>query len=43
MDSESDEKTGNVHINRLRPRFYDWTEFEIQTVRGIGYRAVKKV
>ena len=43
MDSESDDKTVNVHINRLRTRFYDWPEFEIQTVRGIGYRAVKKV
>mgnify|MGYP000090237235 CR=1 FL=1 len=26
-----------------RNRFYDWPEFEIQTVRGLGYRAVKKV
>ena len=43
MDSESDEKTVNVHINRLRTRFYDWPEFEIQTVRGMGYRAVRKV
>lgn len=41
MDSESDEKTVNVHINRLRTRFYDWPEFEIQTIRGLGYRAVK--
>ena len=43
IDSESDDKTVNVHINRLRNRFYDWPEFEIQTVRGLGYRAVKKV
>lgn len=42
MDSESDERTVNVHINRLRTRFGDWPEFEIQTVRGLGYRAVKK-
>lgn len=42
MDSESDEKTVNVHINRLRNRFYDWPEFEIQTIRGMGYRAIKK-
>ena len=41
MDSESDERTVNVHINRLRNRFGDWPEFEIQTVRGLGYRAVK--
>ncbi len=42
MDSDSDEKTVNVHINRLRTRFWDWPEFEIQTVRGLGYRAVRK-
>lgn len=42
MDSESDERTVNVHINRLRTRFYDWPEFEIQTVRGLGYRVVRK-
>ena len=43
MDSESDEKTVNVHINRLRTRFYDWPEFEIQTIRGMGYRALRKI
>ena len=42
MDSESDEKTVNVHINRLRTRFYDWPEFEIQTIRGMVERAVRK-
>jgi DNA-binding response OmpR family regulator len=43
MDSESDEKTVNVHINRLRTRFMDWPELEIQTIRGMGYRALRKV
>ncbi len=43
MDSESDDRTINVHINRLRDRFYGWPEFEIITVRGLGYKAVKKV
>ena len=42
MDSDSDERTVNVHINRLRSRFFDCPDFEIQTVRGIGYRAVRK-
>lgn len=42
LDSETDERTVTVHINRLRTRFYDWPEFEIQTVRGLGYRAVRK-
>ncbi len=41
MDSESDDRTVNVHINRLRERFYGWTEFEIVTVRGLGYKAVR--
>lgn len=38
-DTESAESTVNVHINRLRTRFADWPDFEIQTVRGLGYRA----
>lgn len=41
MDSETDDRTVNVHINRLRERFGSWTEFEIITVRGLGYKAVK--
>ena len=41
IDSESDERTVNVHIGRLRERFSGWQEFEIETVRGLGYRAVK--
>ena len=41
MDAESDEHTVNVHINRLRARFADTDDFEIVTVRGLGYKAVK--
>ncbi|TCZ75082.1 response regulator transcription factor [Paenibacillus albiflavus] len=41
MDSESDEHTVVVHINRLRERFKANTDFEIVTVRGLGYKAVK--
>lgn len=40
-DSQTDEHTVSVHIGRLRERFYDWPEFEIVTVRGLGYKAVK--
>ncbi len=40
-DASGDEHTVNVHISRLRNRFYDRPEFEIQTVRGLGYRAVR--
>lgn len=40
LDSESDERTVDVHINRLRDRFRGNEDFEIQTVRGLGYKAV---
>jgi len=43
MESETSDHTLNVHINRLRERFYGWSEFEIITVRGLGYKAVKKI
>ncbi|MGL4548673.1 winged helix-turn-helix domain-containing protein, partial [Eubacterium aggregans] len=33
--------TVNVHINRLRKRFEDYPEFDLVTIRGIGYKAVK--
>lgn len=41
MDAESDEHTVNVHINRLRTRFAKVGDFEIVTVRGLGYKAVR--
>lgn len=41
MDSESDERTVDVHINRLRERFKNCNDFEIVTVRGLGYKVVK--
>ena len=40
--SESDENTVRTHINRLRNKFEGWPEFEIVTMRGIGYKAVIK-
>lgn len=43
MFSETDERTVNTHINRLRDRLVDCKDFEIVTVRGLGYKAVKKV
>ena len=42
MESETDERTVDVHIKRLRDRFADNADFEITTVRGLGYKAVKK-
>ena len=42
-ESTTDWETITVHIARHRKRFEDYEEFEIQSVRGLGYRAVKKV
>ena len=42
-ESETGWETVTVHIGRLRKRFESWEEFEIQSVRGLGYKAVKKV
>lgn len=39
--SESDDHTINTHINRLREKFKDVPDFEIVTIRGLGYKAVK--
>ena len=41
MDSETDERTVDVHINRLRDRFKDSFDFKIVTIRGLGYKVVK--
>lgn len=40
-DTESDEHTVDVHINRLRNRFRESGDFKIVTVRGMGYKAVR--
>ena len=40
--SESDESTVRTHINRLRNKFEHFEEFEICTIRGVGYKAVIK-
>lgn len=42
MESSAGWETITVHIGRLRKRFDGWQEFEIESVRGLGYRAVKK-
>jgi len=43
VDSDSGWETVTVHIGRLRKRFEEWPEFELESVRGLGYRAVKKI
>jgi DNA-binding response OmpR family regulator len=40
LDSEADERTVDVHIKRLREKFGEFSEFEIVTVRGLGYKGV---
>ena len=42
-ESETGWETVTVHVGRLRKRFEGWPEFEIVSVRGLGYKAVKKV
>lgn len=42
-DSETGWETVTVHVGRLRKRFENFDEFEIVAVRGLGYKAVKKV
>jgi DNA-binding response OmpR family regulator len=42
MDSEADERTVDVHIKRLREKFETCPAFELTTVRGLGYKAVRK-
>jgi len=39
-DSPSDVRTVDVHINRLRERFRDLPDYEIVTVRGLGYKII---
>ena len=40
MDTDTDERTVDVHINRLREKFRTNTDFSIVTIRGLGYKAV---
>lgn len=43
MDCETNWETVTVHIGRLRKRFEGWEEFSIENIRGLGYKAVKKL
>lgn len=42
-ESETGWETVTVHVGRLRKRFEGCQEFEIESVRGLGYKAVKKI
>ena len=39
MDHDVDERTVDVHVKRVRERYRDCDDFEIVTVRGLGYKA----
>ena len=39
MDSEVDDRTVDSHIKKLRRKFENSTDFEIITIRGLGYKA----
>ena len=41
-DSDSTERTVDVHISHLREKFSSTDDFEIITVKGLGYKAVRK-
>lgn len=41
-DVETDPHTLDVHIGRLRERFRDNPDFQIVTIRGVGYKVMKK-
>lgn len=43
VDSETNWETLTVHIARLRKRFENNTDFTIDAVRGLGYKAVKNI
>lgn len=42
MESDTGWETLTVHIGRLRKHFENWDEFQIESIRGLGYKAVKK-
>lgn len=42
VNSDADSHTLDVHISRLRDRLKDNPDFEIVTVRGLGYKVVKR-
>ena len=42
-DSDTGWETVTVHIARLRKKFEFYPEFSIESVRGLGYKAVKNI
>ncbi|MBR2336757.1 MAG: response regulator transcription factor [Clostridia bacterium] len=42
VDCDTGSETVTTHVGRLRKRFEDWDDFEIEAIRGLGYKAVKR-
>ncbi len=40
LESESDFRTVDVHIKRIREKLAEVDDFKIESVRGIGYRSI---
>ena len=40
LESETDERSVDVHVNRIRDRLKENADFELVTVRGLGYKVV---
>lgn len=41
-ETDTDPHSVEVHVGRLRERFRDSDDFDIVTIRGVGYKLVKK-
>ena len=40
LESETDERSVDVHVNRIRDRLKENSDFDLVTVRGLGYKVV---
>jgi DNA-binding response OmpR family regulator len=40
LESDTDERSVDVHVNRIRDRLKENHDFELVTVRGLGYKVV---
>lgn len=43
LDCDTGWETITVHVNRLRKKFENYPEFEIVSIRGLGYKAIKRI
>lgn len=41
LDCDTSSDTLTVHIAKIRKKFEHWPEFDIESIRGLGYKAVK--